>query len=73
MDHSQLTDDACDRLIARPDTVTDFELAPLAWFIEDLRSRFAAAVPAAVRAMHPSATGGSFPASLALRFHPEDR
>lgn len=52
----QLTDDACDRLVARAGCPQDSEHAALAWFIEDLVAAYVASVPRAARALHPSAT-----------------
>lgn len=51
-----LTDDACERLLSGCLTESDSALAPVGWFLEDLKALYVQPVPAAVRSLHPSAT-----------------
>ncbi|HEX2178688.1 MAG TPA: hypothetical protein VHL54_04095 [Actinomycetota bacterium] len=51
-----LTDDACERLLSGCLTESESALAPVGWFLEDLKAHYVHPVPAAVRSLHPSAT-----------------
>jgi hypothetical protein len=68
MDGPMLTDDACERLLSGCLTESESALAPVGWFLEDLRALYVQPVPEAVRSLHPSAT--SKPAGIQ---RPSDR
>jgi hypothetical protein len=56
MDTSMLTDEACERLLSGCLTDADAALAPVRWFLEDVRAAYVEPVPPAVRSLHPSTT-----------------
>lgn len=51
-----LTDDACERLISGRLAEDEAALAPVVWFLEDLKSLYIRPIPRAVESLHPSAT-----------------
>lgn len=55
MDATQISDDACERLLSGRLSDVDGALADLCWFLQDVRSVFCEPIPVAVRTMHPAA------------------
>lgn len=55
MDVTQITDEACERLLSGRPSDVDGALADLRWFLQDVRSVFCEPIPVAVRTMHPAA------------------
>jgi hypothetical protein len=55
MDATQISDEACERLLSGRPAEVDGALADLSWFLQDLRSVFCEPVPVAVKTMHPAA------------------
>jgi hypothetical protein len=55
MDATQITDEACERLLSGRPSDADAALADLCWFLQDVRSVFCEPIPVAVRTMHPAA------------------
>lgn len=55
MDATQVTDEACERLLSGRPSDVDGSLADLCWFLQDVRSVFCEPIPLAVQTMHPAA------------------
>lgn len=55
MDGSQLSDEACERLIGGCLAVDEDHLAPVGWFLEDLQTLYVKPPTRAARSLHPSA------------------
>lgn len=69
MDGSQLTDEACEKLICGRLGADEDNLAPVGWFIEDLLNLYLKPPTLAARSLHPSAV--SRPADPAIMWPPE--
>lgn len=55
MDATQISDDACERLLSGRVSDIDTALADLCWFLQDVKSVFCEPIPVAVKTMHPAA------------------
>lgn len=62
MDATQISDEACERLLSGHPSDVDIALADLSWFLQDLKAVFCEPVPMAAKNMHPAAVAKSLSA-----------